>query len=153
MAKILIIAAVMLVSVPAYAGDAAAGKEKSKVCAACHGENGVSQAPDFPKLAGQYDDYIVRALNDYKSGARKNPIMAAQVANLKREDIADLAAYYASQSALSTIFNGRAVCGTVWSNGAGLCRGDRFCTSARFHGDGHVSEPGAFGCERHGRAG
>jgi len=102
MPKLLIIAAAMLVSAPALAGDAAAGKEKSNVCAACHGENGVSQAPDFPKLAGQYDDYIVRALNDYKSVARKNPIMAAQVANLKREDIADLAAYYASQSALST---------------------------------------------------
>jgi cytochrome c553 len=102
MKKILIIAAALAVSAEACAGDPAAGREKSKACAACHGENGVSQAPDFPKLAGQYNDYLVRALSDYKSGARKNPIMAGQVANLKPEDIADLAAYYSSQRALAT---------------------------------------------------
>ena len=86
----------------ANAADPAAGKEKSKVCAACHGETGISLAPDFPKLAGQYNDYLVRALNDYKTGVRKNPIMAGQVANLKREDIADLAAFYSGQRALRT---------------------------------------------------
>lgn len=102
MKNILIIAAALAASAQAYAGDPAAGREKAKACAACHGENGVSQAPDFPKLAGQYDDYLVRALSDYKSGARKNPIMAGQVANLKPEDIADLAAYYSSQRALAT---------------------------------------------------
>ncbi len=101
MKKFLMLLAVLAVSTAAQAGDAAAGKEKSKVCAACHGENGLSQAPDFPKLAGQYNEYLVRALNDYKSGARKNPIMAGQVANLKREDIADLAAYYSSQQGLA----------------------------------------------------
>ena len=90
MTKILVIAAAMAVGAVAHAGDPAAGKEKAKVCAACHGENGISQAPDFPKLAGQYSDYLVRALNDYKSGARKNPIMAGLVANLKKQDIADL---------------------------------------------------------------
>jgi len=102
MIKFLMIAAALVLSSQAQAGDAAAGKEKAKVCAACHGETGISQAPDFPKLAGQYDTYLVRALNDYKSGARKNPIMAGQVANLKREDIADLAAYFSSQQALQT---------------------------------------------------
>lgn len=102
MMKLLMVAAALALAPTAHAGDPAAGKEKAKVCAACHGENGVSQAPDFPKLAGQYNDYLVRALNDYKSGARKNPIMAGQVANLKREDIADLAAYYSSQQALAT---------------------------------------------------
>lgn len=102
MTKFLIIAAGLALGTVAYAGDPAAGKEKAKVCAACHGENGVSQAPDFPKLAGQYNDYLTRALNDYKSGARKNPIMAGQVANLKKEDIADLAAYFSSQQALAT---------------------------------------------------
>lgn len=101
MKKILMVLAAFAVSTAAQAGDAAAGKEKSKVCASCHGENGVSQAPDFPKLAGQYNEYLVRALNDYKSGARKNPIMAGQVANLKKEDIGDLAAYYSSQQALT----------------------------------------------------
>lgn len=102
MKKVLIIAAALAVSAQAYAGDPAAGREKAKACAACHGENGISQAPDFPKLAGQYNDYLVRALKDYQSGARRNPIMAGQVANLKREDIADLAAYYSSQQALAT---------------------------------------------------
>jgi cytochrome c553 len=95
------IAAALAFGSLANAADSTAGKEKSKVCAACHGENGISQAPDFPKLAGQQTDYLVRALNDYKSGARKNPIMAGQVANLKREDIADLAAYYSSQQGLA----------------------------------------------------
>jgi cytochrome c553 len=102
MTKFLIIAAAMVFGVAAHAADPAAGKEKSKVCAACHGENGVSQTADFPKLAGQYNDYLVRALNDYKLGVRKNPIMAGQVANLKKEDIADLAAYFSSQQALAT---------------------------------------------------
>ena len=102
MKKILIIMAAMALSAAAYAADPAAGREKAKVCAACHGENGISPAAEFPKLAGQYYDYLERALKDYKSGARKNAIMAGQVANLKREDIADLAAYYSSQQALAT---------------------------------------------------
>ena len=101
MRKLLMLAA-LAVCTAAHAGDPAAGKEKSKPCAACHGENGVSQAPDFPKLAGQYYEYLVRALNDYKSGARKNPIMAPQAANLKPEDIADLAAYFSGEQALTT---------------------------------------------------
>ena len=92
----------MVFSATASAADPAAGREKAKACAVCHGENGVSQVPDFPKLAGQHQDYLVRALNDYKSGARKNAIMAGQVANLKREDIADLAAYYSSLQGLTT---------------------------------------------------
>jgi len=100
--KLLILAAALALSTAAQAGDAGAGKEKAKVCAACHGENGISQVPDFPKLAGQHYDYLVRALNDYKSGVRKNPIMAGQVANLKKGDIDDLAAYFASQQALAT---------------------------------------------------
>ena len=102
MTRILIIAAALVFGAAAHAADPAAGREKSKVCAACHGENGVSTAPDFPKLAGQYSDYLIRALKDYQSGARKNPIMAAQAANLKPADIEDLAAYYSSQQALVT---------------------------------------------------
>ena len=102
MKKILILATAMALSATASAADPAAGREKAKACAVCHGENGVSQVPDFPKLAGQHRDYLARALNDYKSGARKNAIMAGQVANLKRGDIADLAAYYSSLQALTT---------------------------------------------------
>jgi len=102
MRKLLMLAAALAFCTAAHAGDPAAGKEKSKPCAACHGENGVSQAPDFPKLAGQYYEYLVRALNDYKSGARKNPVMAPQAASLKPEDIADLAAYFSGEQALTT---------------------------------------------------
>ena len=90
-------------SAVAVAGDAAAGKEKAKVCAACHGEGGVgvSAMQDFPKLAGQNADYIVRTLKDYQQGARKNAVMADQAKNLKPADIADLAAWFSSQQALA----------------------------------------------------
>jgi cytochrome c553 len=81
-------------------GNAATGKEKSQVCAACHGPDGNSANPDFPRLAGQYADYLERALLDYQSGARKNAIMKSQVENLSRQDIEDLAAYYAGQKGL-----------------------------------------------------
>ncbi len=65
-------------AVPAQAANVAAGQAKAKeVCAACHGPDGNSQQPDYPKLAGQYRDYLEKALHDYKSGQRKNPIMAA----------------------------------------------------------------------------
>lgn len=79
------------------AGDATAGKEKSARCQACHGQDGNSTDPQFPKLNGQYADYLVRALEEYQSGARKNPIMAGFAANLTKQDREDLAAYYMSQ--------------------------------------------------------
>ncbi len=91
----------LLAVAPALAGgDAAAGKEKSLVCAACHGQKGESVAPDFPKLAGQHADYLERAMLDYKTGKRKNAIMAPQMEALSKADIEDLAAYYASQEGL-----------------------------------------------------
>ena len=100
MKKILIIAAVLGFAAGAQAADPAAGREKSKVCAACHGDTGATPIADNPKLAGQYYDYLLRALNDYKSGARKSPVMSGMVASLKKQDMADLAAYYSSQQAL-----------------------------------------------------
>ncbi len=84
----------------AFAADPVAGREKSKTCAACHGPDGNSTTPDFPKLAGQHYDYLIKALKDYKSGARKNAIMAPLVANLSQRDIADLAAFYSQQQGL-----------------------------------------------------
>jgi cytochrome c553 len=79
-------------------GNAASGKQKSQTCAACHGPDGnTPPSPDFPRLAGQHYDYLLKALRDYKSGARKNPIMSGQVGNLSLQDMADLAAFYASQ--------------------------------------------------------
>ena len=81
------------------AGKAEAGKAKAaQVCAACHGADGAKpSAPDQPILAGQYYDYLVKALADYKSGKRNNPIMKGFVANLSSQDIEDLAAWFSSQ--------------------------------------------------------
>jgi cytochrome c553 len=84
------------------AGNPDAGKEKSRTCAACHGPDGNSATGDFPRLAGQHTDYIVHALKDYKTGKRKNPIMAPQAANLSVRDMEDLAAFYSSQQGLVT---------------------------------------------------
>jgi cytochrome c553 len=91
---------------PALAADIDAGKKKAQeVCAACHNMDGISTVPDYPKLAGQYPDYLAKALRDYKSGARKNAIMAGMSAGLSAADIANLAEYYASlPSAVTTKF-------------------------------------------------
>jgi cytochrome c553 len=80
-------------------GNAAAGKEKAaQVCAACHGADGAKPStPDQPILAGQHADYLVRALSDYKNGRRTNPIMKGFAAQLSKQDIEDLAAWFASQ--------------------------------------------------------
>ena len=103
MKKLILMVTMLACSGLALAADPAAGREKAKVCAACHGEGGagVAAMQDFPKLAGQYGDYLVRALKDYQSGVRKNPVMAEQVKNLKAVDIADLAAYFSGQRALA----------------------------------------------------
>ncbi len=84
------------------AGNAADGKQKSQACVACHAEDGNSTSPQFPRLAGQHPDYLVKALRDYKSGARKNPIMAPFAMSLSPRDMEDLAAYFAQQKGLST---------------------------------------------------
>ena len=97
--KILISLVAACFAAPAFAGDAAAGAQKAKtVCAACHGPDGnTSTAPDFPRLAGQHEDYLLQAMKQYKSGARKNPIMQAQVQPLSTKEMEDLAAYFAQQ--------------------------------------------------------
>ena len=82
----------------AAAGDAAAGKEKAAQCQQCHGMDGNSPAPLFPKIGGQHAKYIVQALEDYKTGARQEPVMAAFATALSKQDQEDLAAWYASQS-------------------------------------------------------
>lgn len=85
-------------SLPAVAGDVDAGESKAAVCAACHGTDGNSPTDEFPSLAGQGARYIVKQLQDYKSGARENAIMQAQVMGLSEEDMQDLAAFYAAQT-------------------------------------------------------
>lgn len=78
-------------------GNAEAGKQKAAACASCHGEDGNSIDPSFPRLAGQYESYIVQSLADYKNGSRKNAIMAGLASTLSEQDRQDIAAYYASQ--------------------------------------------------------
>lgn len=81
------------------AGDAAKGKAKAAVCAGCHGVNGIAMVPTYPSLAGQNAAYLEGAIKAYKSQERKGyqaPIMYGMVATLSDQDIADLAAYYAS---------------------------------------------------------
>jgi cytochrome c553 len=77
------------------AGDAAAGKTKSAVCAGCHGDRGQGVAPN-PALAGKPEADQVKALKDYKSGSRANPLMNGIAASLSDQDMEDLAAYYTS---------------------------------------------------------
>lgn len=100
MRKLVIAAVVAAIAGAAHAGNPAAGKEKSRTCAACHGPDGNSAAAEFPKLAGQHYDYLVKSLRDYKTGARKNAIMAPLVANLSQRDFEDLAAFYSQQQGL-----------------------------------------------------
>jgi len=81
-----------------YAGDVASGKNKAAACAACHGADGNSLVPMYPSLAGQSANYIAKQLADFKSGNRKDPVMAGMVAALSTEDMNDLAAFFAVQS-------------------------------------------------------
>ena len=95
------VCAAALIPLSAHAGgNPAAGKQKSQVCQSCHGPDGNSTNPQFPRLAGQYPDYIVQALSEYKSGQRKNPIMSGFAANLSKRDMEDIASYFSSQQGL-----------------------------------------------------
>ena len=76
--------------------DAAVGKEKSGLCAGCHGADGISLVDDIPNLAGQKEVYLVRVLGEYRSGTRKHPVMSSIAQGLSDEDIRDLAAYFSS---------------------------------------------------------
>jgi len=103
MKKVLAMAAVigMVAASSAYADNsgvsAKAQKTASTVCAACHGANGNSVSPLYPKLASQHEAYLAKQLHDFKSGKRKNAIMSAMVMSLSAEDIQGLAAYFSAQ--------------------------------------------------------
>ena len=79
-------------------GDAAAGKAKATVCAACHGPAGVSVNPAWPSLAGQQPVYLARQIRLFRDGERVEPTMQPFVQNLSDQDVDDIAAYYASLS-------------------------------------------------------
>jgi cytochrome c553 len=100
MKRVLVIAAAAALAGTAQAaGNAEAGKSKAApVCAACHGAEGNKPtAPENPILAGQHQDYLVKALKDYKAGKRSNAIMKGFAATLSNKDMEDLAAWFASQ--------------------------------------------------------
>lgn len=84
------------------AGDPVAGEQKIQTCAVCHGPGGNSINPMWPKLAGQHTDYLVKQLQDFKSGARTNPQMTPMAAALGDQDMQDIAAYYAAQTVQET---------------------------------------------------
>jgi len=86
-----------LAGIAQAAGDAAAGQGKVAVCGACHGADGNSPAPNFPKLAGQGERYLLKQLQDIKSGARPVLEMTGQLDNFNEQDLADIAAWFASQ--------------------------------------------------------
>jgi len=113
MKKVLLIALALTASAATVyvRADAAsdAGKNKAATCGACHGMDGNSTNPQFPKLAGQNASYIEAELAAFKSGKRQNPIMAGQAAGLSDQDMQALAAYFSSQ----TVTVGEAVAGQV----------------------------------------
>ncbi|MGJ0490236.1 c-type cytochrome [Methylobacter sp.] len=78
-------------------GSIKAGQEKAAACASCHGEDGNSMVSTFPKLAQQHESYLERQLKDFKDGTRKDPVMSPMAMPLSDEDMADIAAYYASR--------------------------------------------------------
>lgn len=89
------VAAALALSTPAFAkGNAADGQKKAAACFACHGADGNATDPQYPRLAGQYADYLEQALHEYKNGNRKNPIMVGFAATLSEQDIQDVAAYF-----------------------------------------------------------
>ncbi|MBX3700820.1 MAG: cytochrome c [Dokdonella sp.] len=94
----LAISTLAVLATPALAkGDLDAGKAKAIACQACHGTDGNAGIdPQYPRLAGQYRDYLARALHEYRSGKRTNPIMAGFAGPLSDQEIDDLAAYFSS---------------------------------------------------------
>lgn len=93
----LAISTLAFAAVPAFAkGDVEAGKTKSVTCQACHGADGNAADPQYPRLAGQYHDYLARALHEYRDGTRTNPIMVGFAKPLTDQEIEDLAAYFSA---------------------------------------------------------
>ncbi len=127
---------------PLKPGDASAGQAKAAVCGACHGLDGNSSDPQYPKLAGQQASYIVRQLELFKSGQRQNPIMLGMATPLSPQDMADIAAYFAKQKTLPGIADK-----TLVSAGAKLYReGDKSAgipACMACHGPDGRGNPGA----------
>ncbi len=98
MKALVAVLACLVLTGAASAADIAAGAAKAKeVCSACHGVDGNSADVNNPRLAGQYPDYLAKALRDYKSGERNNVIMKGFAATLSKKDIENVSAYFAAQ--------------------------------------------------------
>ncbi len=89
-------AVLALASLPARAGDIAAGRQQALQCQTCHGLDGLSKIPQAPNLAGQPEPYLIKALDDFRKGVRKNDMMSIVTKKLSDADVADLAAYYSA---------------------------------------------------------
>jgi cytochrome c553 len=131
------------VSTAHAAGDAAAGQTKSAMCAACHGATGSKTTlPTYPTLAGQHASYIAKQLADFKSGARMDPIMMGMVAALSEQDMADIAAYFASQAAsVGSADAEKAAAGKKIYEGGDKVKGVSACMAC--HGPSGAGNPGA----------
>ena len=124
------------------AGDPTAGKAKSAVCAACHNADGNSTVTQYPKLAGQSADYLVKQLQEFKSGARVNAIMVGMVAPLSPQDMEDLAAYFSSQQvARGAADPALAPAGEAMFRGGNLTSGVAACAAC--HGATGAGNPAA----------
>lgn len=119
-------------------GDPAAGKEKSALCHGCHGEKGISVAPNFPNLAGQYSGYIKKQIRDFQAGKRNDDTMGPMAATVtEAQDLEDIAAYFMSQPQMK---------GSA-AKGAKADKGKQIFT------DGNL-EKGVYGCKNcHGETG
>ena len=112
-------------------GDATAGVAKAATCGACHGVDGNPTMPQYPKLAGQHEDYIARQIELFKSGKRSNPVMMGFIANLSVQDMHDIGAYFASKTSLPGVADSKLV-----AVGEGYYRG----------GDGKDGVPACMAC-------
>ncbi|HWR79796.1 MAG TPA: c-type cytochrome [Pseudomonas sp.] len=111
------------------AGDAAAGQAKVAVCAGCHAADGNSAVPNFPKLAGQGERYLLKQLQDIKAGDRQVVEMTGILTNVSEQDMADMAAYFASQSmSIGAADPAQLVAGQALYRGGKLNEGMPACT-------------------------
>ena len=130
-----------LAAVPTKPGDATAGQTKAAACGACHGMDGNSTDPQYPKLAGQNPQYIVTQLMRFKSGTRQNAIMQGMAAPLTPQDMHDIAAYFSSQKRLPGVADAKlAVAGGTLYREGDPARGIPACMAC--HGPDGAGNPG-----------
>ena len=124
------------------AGDVEAGKRKSIVCSACHGQDGNSINPLWPSLAGQHKQYTIHTLRAYQNGTRVDAVMQAQVMALTEQDLEDIAAYYNAQTMQKKDYDyGLAKKGESLYRGGNASTGVAACIAC--HGPTGRGNPGA----------